>query len=256
MFNLIQVASLQEEKSVLLNNFRQETGSSFEDALSYLGVCNWDYQFSVGVYGLLGLKKAPRSKINFKQLNNSLVEMNEFFLPQSSEGEEETMYFTNRKREIETIYQEKCISPKERKIMLNGKVNKHEEPKNDPNQAKIKIETQKDEKNFDQIIKEETKLSKIDKLQNVLSQGFLSWDKRLRAIVNYDPELVVGYPINLKTKNQITIKKTIFDLLAKYSSKKVSKKNLQRGVHSFLAKFGFKNETKHNHNIMIFRSQN
>ncbi|KAJ6249777.1 golgi integral membrane protein [Anaeramoeba flamelloides] len=258
MLNLIQTTALKEEKkSVLLNNFRQQTGSSLTDALSYLDVCNWDYQFSVGVFGLLGLKNASRSKTNFTKLNDSLVEMNEFFAPQSSEGEE-TMNFTQRKRTVETIYEEKNSSPKERKIMIRSKTKNQEQ-----NSKKNEIQPKKDEQDEQEEeeeeilskISEEEHLRKLDKLENILSHGFLNWDKRLRAIIEFDPELIIGYPHHLKTKNQITIKKKIFELLSKYSSKKVSKKNLQRGVHSFLAKFGFRNDTKHNHNVMIFRSK-
>ncbi|KAJ6226196.1 f-box domain [Anaeramoeba flamelloides] len=267
MLNLIQITSLQEEKkSVLLNNFRQQTGSSLTDALSYLDVCNWDYQFSVGVFGLLGLKNASRSKTNFKKLNDSLVEMNEFFVPQSSEGEvqvqegeeegEGSMGFTQRKRTVETIYEEKNSSPKERKIMIRSKT-KNQEQKSKNKETKPKKDEQEEEAEAKNVpkISEEERLRKLDKLQNILSHGFLNWDKRLRAIIEYDPELIIGYPHHLKTKKQITVKKKIFELLSKYSTKQVSKKNLQRGVHSFLAKFGFRNETKHNHNVMIFRSK-
>ncbi|KAJ3441464.1 tpr domain protein in aerotolerance operon batb [Anaeramoeba flamelloides] len=276
MINLFQVDSLQEEKNVLLNNFRQETGSSLNDALSYLNICNWDYQFSVGILGLLELKNSSRINSSFKRINESVVEMNEFFGSQSSEGEGvDLKELTQRKRSFETVCKEKNRSPKERKTLLTFQLQKQvqvqeqeQEQKQEQKHEQDQDQEQKQDQEQDQDQKpnddgnkgktkenEEEKHQKLNKLQSVLSQGFLNWDKRLRAMIEFDPELIVGYPDHLKTKSQITIKKTIFDLLTKYTSKKVSKKNLQRGVHSFLAKYGFKNETRHNHNIMIFRSQ-
>ncbi|KAJ6254028.1 protein floury 1-like [Anaeramoeba flamelloides] len=254
MLNLRQT-NLHQEKNVLLNNFRQETGSSLNDALSYLDICNWDYQFSVGVLGLLELKNASRLKPSFKRNNESVVKMEELFGSQSSEGEGmDLMEFTPRKRSYETVCQEKKRSPKERKILLAIRPNKQEK-KHEQEQKQEQENRNEQEDKTKTKESEEEKLEKLNKFQSVLSQGFLNWDKRLRAIIEYDPKLIVGYPDHLKTKSQITIQKTIFDLLAKYNTKKVTKKNLQRGVHSFLAKYGFKNETKHNHNIMIFRSQ-
>ncbi|KAJ6252661.1 hypothetical protein M0813_14033 [Anaeramoeba flamelloides] len=263
MLNLRQTNLRQEKKNGLLHNLKQEAGSPLKGALSYLDICNWDYKFSVGVLGLLELKNASRLKPSFKRINEAVVEMEELLGSQPSEGEGiDLMEFTPRKRSFETVCQEKTGSCKERKILLTVQPKKQEKK-----QEKKQVQEQEQEQEQEQVHideqqnktktkeSEEENLKKLNKLQSVLSRGFLNWDKRLRAIIEYDPKLIVGYPDHLKTKSQITIQKTIFDLLAKYSTKIVSKKNLQRGVHSFLAKYGFKNETKHNHNIMIFRSQ-
>ncbi|KAJ6240445.1 hypothetical protein M0813_24158 [Anaeramoeba flamelloides] len=228
---LTEKSGIEEQHLQLVTSFQSETNCELGDALFILSLSNWNYEESIGVYTLTTMETLQRKR-SLNALNNFEIE-------------------------------EKIACSKKRKTIKNKRyVIKKRVPKKSNNKPKSNANKNKDadsqNKNFQMIsknsllTKKEGGVLSFENLKSFLTQDPApGWRARIWAFKLYDENLVKGFPENLETKEPIILNKELFQIYVLITDK-VSIKNLQRGIHAYLSKFGYHNDTNHNHKLMTF----
>ncbi|KAJ3430078.1 hypothetical protein M0813_25429 [Anaeramoeba flamelloides] len=214
------------KNSQMICSFQKEMHCKKGEAIFFLSLSNWEYRDSCAIYILQQLERLRKSNV----LNQRSFQLQERL---TEEG-------TNERKRKPKINKENKQSNGVQKGGLGKK------RKTELNQNLFSIPKQ---------LKKEQGTFTFEKLKKFLTQyPSPGWKARVWAFKLYNKTLVQGFPENLKTKEPIIFNKELFHIYVSITNK-VSVKNLQRGVHAYLSKFGYHNETNHNHKFMIFKNK-
>ncbi|KAJ3431036.1 adp-ribosylation factor-like protein 13b [Anaeramoeba flamelloides] len=249
---------LEEQKNILVQQFSEETGCKVGDAVDYLSFANYDLELSMALFLLMQLKDTTKTqrKRSFnmglgtkREIKQEEQQEQEQEQEQVQEQEEEQQFQMNEKEEI----LKKELS-QEKGVVIHGYEDlRPEEIK------KSKICAKRTKRKPFKIIKRHRRKVKTTKQLSMEELKFFinqkpcpSWEARLTAFRCYDTTLMKGFKNGKPSNETIEIEKCLFKLYLKLNNGKISSKNLQRGVITFLERKGYEKVDDRSRKTMLF----